>query len=71
MANMTNPQELVDAEVFDPSGDKIGKVGEVYLRDDSRQPAWIMVTVGGEVHKERIDIEPDRDARNRRGQSKR
>lgn len=46
MANMTNPQELVDAEVFDPSGDKIGKVGEVYLRDDSRQPAWIMVKSG-------------------------
>ncbi|HEX4226684.1 MAG TPA: PRC and DUF2382 domain-containing protein [Pseudonocardiaceae bacterium] len=46
MANMTNPQALVDAEVFDPSGDKIGKVGEVYLRDDSQQPAWIMVKSG-------------------------
>ena len=46
MTNMTNPQSLVDAEVFDPSGDKIGKVGEVYLRDDSQQPAWIMVKSG-------------------------
>jgi uncharacterized protein (TIGR02271 family) len=46
MANMNNPQALVDAEVFDPSGDRIGKVGEVYLRDDSQQPAWIMVKSG-------------------------
>ncbi|HWC81796.1 MAG TPA: PRC and DUF2382 domain-containing protein [Pseudonocardiaceae bacterium] len=46
MADVMNPQTLVDAEVFDPSGDKIGKVGEVYLREDSQQPAWIMVKSG-------------------------
>ena len=46
MANTMNAGSLVDAEVFDPSGDKIGKVGEVYLRDDSQQPAWIMVKSG-------------------------
>lgn len=46
MTNVVNPQVLVDAEVFDPAGDKIGKVGEVYLRDDSQQPAWIMVKSG-------------------------
>jgi sporulation protein YlmC with PRC-barrel domain len=34
---------LVDAEVFDSSGERIGTVGQVYLRDDSRQPAWIVV----------------------------
>jgi uncharacterized protein (TIGR02271 family) len=46
MTNTMNAGSLVDAEVFDPSGDKIGKVGEVYLRDDSQQPAWIMVKSG-------------------------
>lgn len=46
MTNTMNPGALVDAEVFDPSGEKIGKVGEVYLRDDSAQPAWIMVKSG-------------------------
>lgn len=46
MTNTMNPGALVDAEVFDRSGEKIGKVGEVYLRDDSAQPAWIMVKSG-------------------------
>ncbi|HEX3781885.1 MAG TPA: PRC and DUF2382 domain-containing protein [Pseudonocardiaceae bacterium] len=46
MTNVVNPQALVDAEVFDPTGEKIGKVGEVYLREDSQQPAWIMVKSG-------------------------
>jgi uncharacterized protein (TIGR02271 family) len=46
MTNTMNAGSLVDAEVFDPAGDKIGKVGEVYLRDDSQQPAWIMVKSG-------------------------
>lgn len=43
MTNSVNPQVLHDAEVFDSTGERIGKVGEVYLRDDSRQPAWIVV----------------------------
>jgi sporulation protein YlmC with PRC-barrel domain len=43
MTNPVNPQVLLDAEVFDSTGERIGKVGEVYLRDDSRQPAWIVV----------------------------
>lgn len=44
MVNSMNP--LVDAEVFDSSGERIGTVGQVYLRDDSRQPAWIVVRSG-------------------------
>jgi sporulation protein YlmC with PRC-barrel domain len=43
MANLVNPQVLLDVEVFDSAGDRIGKVGQVYLRVDSRQPAWIVV----------------------------
>jgi uncharacterized protein (TIGR02271 family) len=54
MTNTMNPQSLVDAEVFDPSGDKIGKVGEVYLREDSHQPAWITVKSGLFNHKETL-----------------
>ncbi len=46
MTNSVNPQVLLDAEVFDSTGERIGKVGEVYLRDDSRQPAWIVVRSG-------------------------
>jgi uncharacterized protein (TIGR02271 family) len=46
MADTVNPQSLMDAEVYDPAGEKIGKVGEVYLREDSHQPAWITVKSG-------------------------
>jgi sporulation protein YlmC with PRC-barrel domain len=46
MANQVNPQVLLDAEVFDATGERIGKVGQVYLREDSRQPAWIVVRSG-------------------------
>jgi uncharacterized protein (TIGR02271 family) len=52
MTNVMNPQDLINTEVFDPSGDKIGKVGEVYLREDSKQPAWITVKSGLFNHKE-------------------
>ena len=46
---MTNPQ---DAEMYmgrtavDSNGDKVGKVGQVYLDDQTGQPAWITVTTG-------------------------
>jgi uncharacterized protein (TIGR02271 family) len=52
MTNTVNPQSLMDAEVFDPAGEKIGKVSEVYLREDSHQPAWITVKSGLFNHKE-------------------
>jgi uncharacterized protein (TIGR02271 family) len=46
MTNTMNPQSLIDTEVFDPAGDKIGKVGEVYLYEGTQQPAWITVKSG-------------------------
>ncbi len=46
MTKAVNPQVLVDAEVFDSTGERIGSVGQVYLREDSRQPAWIVVRSG-------------------------
>jgi uncharacterized protein (TIGR02271 family) len=47
-----NPQDLIGTEVVDTSGDKIGKVGNVYVADDNRQPQWITVRTGLFGHKE-------------------
>jgi uncharacterized protein (TIGR02271 family) len=35
-----------DGVVLDESGDKIGKVGQVYLDDDSGRPEWVTVATG-------------------------
>lgn len=40
------PQELIDSAVVDPAGNKLGKVGNVYLADATRQPEWITVKTG-------------------------
>jgi sporulation protein YlmC with PRC-barrel domain len=45
MGNPVNP--VLDAEVYDSSGERIGKVGQVYLRVDSSQPTWIVVRTDG------------------------
>jgi len=37
---------LSSATVYDTSGDKIGKVGQVYLDDQTGQPNWITVNTG-------------------------
>ncbi len=39
-------QELRGAPVYDPSGDKIGSVEEVYLDGKSNQPEWIGLGTG-------------------------
>lgn len=46
MATTLRPEELVDNNVVDVNGSKVGKVGTVYLADDSRQPAWVTVRTG-------------------------
>ncbi len=46
---MTNPQQwdnLTGLTAVDADGDKIGNVGQVYLDDDSGQPAWVTVSTG-------------------------
>lgn len=46
---MTAPQqaqELIGRNVVDGDGAKIGKVGQVYLNDESGQPEWITVSTG-------------------------
>ena len=37
---------LMDADVVGSDGDKLGGVGQVYLDDDSGQPAWVTVKTG-------------------------
>ncbi|EIE99512.1 DUF2382 domain-containing protein [Saccharomonospora glauca] len=46
MAATLRPEELVDNTVVDAEGRKIGKVGTVYLSDESRQPEWVTVRTG-------------------------
>jgi uncharacterized protein (TIGR02271 family) len=38
--------QLVGKTAVDPDGDKIGRIGQVYLDDDSGQPTWITVSTG-------------------------
>jgi uncharacterized protein (TIGR02271 family) len=52
MTRTIRPQELIDSTVLDPQGTKIGKVGAVYLADDTRQPEWVTVKTGMFGHKE-------------------
>lgn len=39
-------EELQNAVVVDRTGDKVGKVGQVYLDNDSGQPSWVTVNTG-------------------------
>lgn len=46
---MTSPQQwnnLIGMNAVDANGDKIGKVGQVYLDDETGQPAWVTVSTG-------------------------
>ncbi|MGI8947903.1 MAG: PRC-barrel domain-containing protein, partial [Ornithinimicrobium sp.] len=47
MINSNEIQSLIDdGVVMDESGDKIGKVGQVYLDDESGNPEWVTVKTG-------------------------
>ncbi|WP_290056900.1 PRC and DUF2382 domain-containing protein [Amycolatopsis solani] len=46
MAKTMEPRELIDSAVVDPNGNKLGKVGTVYLADATHQPEWITVKTG-------------------------
>ena len=39
-------QQLFGDEVYDRRGEKIGKVGQVYLDDQTGQPVWVTVRTG-------------------------
>jgi uncharacterized protein (TIGR02271 family) len=40
------PDQLVGSTAIDANGDKIGKIGQVYLDDQSEQPTWVTVKTG-------------------------
>lgn len=46
MINNSDIDALVGATVHGPGGDKLGKVGEVYLDNRTGNPAWITVVTG-------------------------
>jgi PRC-barrel domain protein len=37
---------MFGCEVFDPAGQRIGIVGQLFIDDDTEQPAWITVQTG-------------------------
>jgi uncharacterized protein (TIGR02271 family) len=46
MIGESQVQSLIGATAYDPSGDKIGKIGQIYYDDDSNQPRWATVSTG-------------------------
>jgi uncharacterized protein (TIGR02271 family) len=45
---MTNPewQNIMGSTAVDRDGDKIGKIGQIYLDDASGQPQWVTISTG-------------------------
>jgi len=46
MLNQDEARQAVGAQAYGSDGDKIGKVGQVYLDDQTDQPAWATVNTG-------------------------
>lgn len=46
MAFTGSIQDLQRSEVVDSTGDKVGKVGQVYLTNDGQEPSWVTVNTG-------------------------
>jgi len=46
MTNSLSPDHYIGRNAVDPQGDKIGKVGQVYVNDETGQPDWITVNTG-------------------------
>jgi len=46
MLSNDDAKNLAGTTVMDSDGDKIGKVGQVYLDDETQSPAWITVHTG-------------------------
>lgn len=46
LAQRDSFDELLDANVYDRDGDKIGSVGTLYTDDDSGRPSWVTVNTG-------------------------
>jgi uncharacterized protein (TIGR02271 family) len=46
MLNSSQLDQVVGSDVYGSDGDKIGKVGQVYLDDATSEPAWVTVNTG-------------------------
>jgi uncharacterized protein (TIGR02271 family) len=46
MTTINDPATLIGRTAVDPSGDKVGKVGQVYLDDQTGEPTWVAVSTG-------------------------
>lgn len=46
MITIENARNLIGATVYGSDGDKIGKVGQIYLDDATNQPEWMTVNTG-------------------------
>jgi hypothetical protein len=42
----TNVQDLTGRTAIDSDGEKIGKIEQIYLDDESRQPTWVAISTG-------------------------
>jgi sporulation protein YlmC with PRC-barrel domain len=41
-----NVQELVGRTALDSNGDKIGKIEQIFLDDDTGEPSWVAISTG-------------------------
>ena len=46
MLSSDQVREVIGTTAYDPDGDKIGKVGQVYLDDATGEPEWVTVNTG-------------------------
>ncbi|GAA4851739.1 PRC-barrel domain-containing protein [Saccharopolyspora rosea] len=44
--NVERAQDLIGTTVVDNEGNRIGRVGNVYVDDDTHQPEWVTVRIG-------------------------
>lgn len=46
MITIENARNIIGATAYDRDGEKIGKIGQVYLDDTTGQPEWVSVNTG-------------------------
>ncbi|WP_436496283.1 DUF2382 domain-containing protein [Actinokineospora sp. HUAS TT18] len=52
MTMSMKPQDLIGHDVYDPDGEKIGRVETVYVGEESHEPEWVTVRTGLFGHRE-------------------
>ena len=46
MTSITDPQSLIGRTAVDSDGNKVGKIGQIYLDDQTGEPSWVTVATG-------------------------